>query len=248
MKRLDKTGTSLPSSRRHLLKMSAIAASVMVGATQAMAENHIHPRHHHDDGDNDGDDQGHHCFLKGTMIRTEAGNCKVEDLRAGDVLPSVFGGRGTIQSIRSYSLEKGGCDWDRGVLPIRIARSAISDNVPHADLYVTQRHAILIDGILVEAGNLVNGITITRHDSSDLSLLEYFHIKLEAHNVIYAADAPCETLIDLSAEIPCLPRVQYEYRRGEIKSHFRSAMARWLDRRRQSDVIRDNLDARARFL
>ena len=44
-------------------------------------------------------------------------------------------------------------------MPIRITRSALGDDVPHADLYVTQTHAVLVDGVLVEAGNLVNGNT-----------------------------------------------------------------------------------------
>ena len=74
--------------------------------------------------------------------------------------------------------------------------SALSHNVPHADLYVTTAHALSIDGVLVAAGNLVNGSTITRYDARELDELEFFHIKLERHDVIYAEDA-CETLLNV---------------------------------------------------
>ena len=39
---------------------------------------------------------------------------------------------------------------------------------------------------------LVNGTTITVYDPRDLDEPEFFHIKLENHNVIYAEDVPCE--------------------------------------------------------
>ena len=43
--------------------------------------------------------------------------------------------------------------------------------------------------------NLINGTTIVICDSSDLDEFEYFHIKLERHDVIYAEGAPCGTLL-----------------------------------------------------
>jgi Hint domain len=156
--------------------------------------------------------------------------------------------------------------WVKDVLPIRVGRSALGPNIPHADLYITQTHALLIDGLLVEAGNLINGTTITRHDASELDELEFFHVKLELHDVIYAEGAPCETLSNgdenaanfaeylrqygpATAEAaPCAPLLKYGYRWGEIKSCFRSAISPWYDRRQTVDIIRDKLDARGTAL
>ena len=45
-------------------------------------------------------------------------------------------------------------------------------------------------------------------------------------------------------ETPCAPLFRYGYRRGEIKSCFRSAISPWIDRRQPVDIIRDKLDAR----
>ena len=85
--------------------------------------------------------------------------------------------------------------WVKDALPVRIARSALAPDVPHADLYVTAAHSLLIDGVLVPAELLINGTTITRYEAHEYDELEYFHIKLDGHNVVYAEGAPAETLL-----------------------------------------------------
>jgi Hint domain len=269
----EKKVAALQSSRRHLIRIGAIAGPALLATTLTTTARagdflffHWGKKHHHpDDDDDNGGRPDYNCFLKGTTIRTADGDRKVEELSAGDLLPSVFGGTHAIQWVGRYSFTKGdpAKGWVRGVQPIRIARSALGDNVPHADLYVTQNHSVLVDGILVAAGNLVNGTTITRYDAAELDRLEYFHIKLARHDVIYAEGAGCETLLEVdesatnfaeylrqygvaAAEAtPVLPRIEYGYRRGELKSHFRSAMAPWIDYRQPADIIRDKLDMRA---
>ena len=269
---LENPLTGLRRSRRNLIRIGAIATAAMIAKTKSAAADDFHLEHHSHGWDRDRDRDKHrdrggrdtHCFLKGTVIRTADGDRKIEDLSAGDLLPSVFGGTCAIQWIGRYSFENGDPTkgWVRGVLPIRIARSALCDDVPHADLYVTQTHAVLIGGVLVAAGNLVNGTTITRYDAAETDRLEYFHIKLPRHDVIYAQGAPCETLLKVdenaanfadyfreygcpaTEETPCAPLLRYNYRRGEIKSCFRSAVSPWIDRRHKADIIRDRLDAR----
>jgi hypothetical protein len=41
-------------------------------------------------------------------------------------------------------------------LPVRVARSAFAPDILHADLFVTGAHALLIDGALIPAANLIN--------------------------------------------------------------------------------------------
>jgi len=74
-------------------------------------------------------------------------------------------------------------------------KSALGPNVPHADLFVTAGHALLIDGVLVTAGYLINGTTIARYAADEHDELEFFQIKLETHDAIFAEGAPCETLL-----------------------------------------------------
>ena len=267
---------SCQSSRRNLMRMGAIAASALIAKATTAAADDFHRdrdwgwdwgRDRNKDRDHDRHkdrDRDHHCFLKGTAIRTAEGDRKIEDLAVGDLLPTVFGGTRPIQWLGRYRYRKSdpAKRWVRNVLPIQIARSALAPNVPHADLYISEAHALLIDGVLVAAGNLVNDTTITRWDARELDELEFFHIKLERHDVIYAQGAPTETLLEVdesavnfaeylrqyglvtTEESPCAPLLPYGYRRGEIKSCFRNAISPWIDRRQPVDIIRDKLDAR----
>jgi Hint domain len=263
---LQNPPTGLQSSRRNLMRMGAIAASALIAkATTAAADDFHRDRDWLRDRDwNRRDHRDHHCFLRGTAIRTAEGDRKIEDLVVGDLLPTVFGGVCPIQWIGRYRYRKSDPvkPWVRNVMPIRIARSALGPNVPHADLYISGAHALLIDGVLVAAGNLVNDMTITRYDARELDELEFFHIKLECHDVIYAEGAPTETLLEVdesavnfaeylrqygsvtTKETPCAPLFRYGFRRAEIKSCLRSAISPWIDRRQPVDIIRDKLDAR----
>jgi hypothetical protein len=208
-------------------------------------------------GNQGGNSQGH-CFLKGTKIRTAKGDKKVEDLLRGDFVPTMFAGLCSIQWIGHFSLMNSdpAKAWVKKALPVRIAQSALGLNVPCADLYVTQEHALLIDGVLVTAGSLINGTTITVYDPRDLDELEFFHVKLEYHNVIFAEGAACETLrnaeeaaVDfaghsMTQEAPCAPLLSCTGARREIRSRFRSAISPWIDRRQKLDIIRDELEER----
>ena len=145
--------------------------------------------------------------------------------------------------------------------PVRIARSALAPEVPHTDLYVTGHHSVLIDDVLVPAMMLINGTTVTRYEALEYDELEYFHIKLESHDVIYAEGAPAETLFDVNEsavnfadylrrygaptieEVRCAPLIDVGGQ-NELKSRFRSALSAWIDLRNQADVVRDRLEER----
>jgi Hint domain len=239
-------------TRRNIVKMGAILASVGLARANAQLPSPkpvpVPP----------------HCFLKGTKIQTAEGERNIEDLAIGDLLPTVFGGVRPIQWIGRYPFRKSDPSkpWPKDVRPIRVARSAVAPEVPHADLYVTAGHAFLIDGLLIPVGDLINGTMIIRHEARDFDELEYLHIKVEGHDVIYAEGAPVETLPDVgdnatnfveyfrmygspkTPETRCAPLVSYCGGRGELKSRFRSAISPWLDRRKPIDVIRDRLEER----
>ncbi|MFO1102742.1 MAG: Hint domain-containing protein [Methylocystis sp.] len=222
----------------------------------------------HDDGSNGSNgDYGHNgkCFLKGAKIRTADGDRKVEELAAGDMLPTLFGGVRPIRWVGRYSYGKSDPSkpWANDARPVRIARSALAPNVPSADLFVSSGHALFVDDVLVPARDLINGITITRYAAEEFDKLEYYHIKLDGHDVIYAEGAACETLLAVrehasnfaeyafayseseTLDSPCAPLVSYHGRRGRLRSRFRSAIAPWYDRREMLDIIRDRLEERA---
>jgi hypothetical protein len=51
--------------------------------------------------------------------------------------------------------------------------------------------------VLIPVGSLINGTTIKLNEARELTELEYFNIKLESHDVIYAEGAPVETLLEV---------------------------------------------------
>ena len=255
-------------SRRNLIKIGALAGpaifSILTSPRLAAAQTSGNGQGGNGNGQG-GNGQGGQCFLKGTNIRTTEGDRKIEDLSRGDLLPTVFGGICPIQWIGRYSLKKTDPTeaWDERMLPVRVARSALGPDVPFADLYVTKMHALLIDGVLVTAGSLINGTTLAVYDPHELDELEFFHIKLERHNVIYAERAPCETMINVKEsavnfaeyvrdyghstvqDAACAPLLNCQDWLGEeIRSRFRSAISPWIDRRQKLDIIRDEVEER----
>jgi len=97
--------------------------------------------------------------------------------------------------------------------------------------------------VLVRAGSLVNGTTIALHDAGDVFELEYYYIKLQSHDVIYAEGAPCETFAESADHF--VPVLSFAGSRSLMKSHLRSALSPLVDRREKIDVIRDPLEDRA---
>jgi hypothetical protein len=203
------------------------------------------------------------CFLKGTKIRTAEGERKIEDLKIGDLVPTMFGGLRPIQWIGRYPIKRSDPSkpWVKDALPVRIARSALAPNMPHTDLYVTGAHSLLIDGVLVPAELLVNGTTITRDEMREYDELEFLHVKLESHDVVYAEGVPAETLISVEEsavnfadylrrygmaanEERCAPHIEIWGGRPEFVSRFRSAISPWIDLRNRSEVLRDRLEER----
>jgi autotransporter passenger strand-loop-strand repeat protein len=134
------------------------------------------------------------CYLEGTQILTPKGEVKVEMLKAGDTVVTRFGGLQKIrwigrQSFRGEAIKD---DWKN--IPVHIRAGALADNVPSRDLYVSPGHSMLVDGTLLLAKNLVNGITITQGWTPEQ--VEYYQLDLGAHDCVLAEGAWSETFAD----------------------------------------------------
>ena len=140
------------------------------------------------------------CFLKGTRIWTPDGESEVEDLRIHDLVVTSSGEAKPIQWMRARRFERqSGQEWAKEIIPIRVKQSALGPNTPHRDLYLSRYHCLYLDGVLIPPVDLINGSTIARVDAIHLKEIEYFHIKLERHSLIYAEGAACETLRAVTA-------------------------------------------------
>jgi hypothetical protein len=210
------------------------------------------------------------CFLKGTQIWTPSGETGIEDLRVNDVVVTASGGATSIQWVWRRRFEREpGQKWDQKIVPIRVARSALGPNTPHRDLYLSQNHCLYLDGVLIPAVDLINGSTIARVEAVHLKEIEYFHIKLERHSVIYAEGAPCETLRAVTAvnsdslefeeyrklygepglpDEPAAPVLGYNGGRARLRGRIRSAVSHVVDVRSKLEIVRDDLRDRAQNL
>jgi Hint domain-containing protein/phosphoesterase family protein len=134
------------------------------------------------------------CYRRGTLILTESGEVPIENLAIGDMVMTLSGWLRPIRWIGRRAYDGRFIAGKRDVLPICITAGALSDGVPARDLWVSPGHSLSLDGVLVLAEHLVNGATIVHADSVDE--IEYFHIELDMHDIVFADGAPAETFVD----------------------------------------------------
>ena len=132
------------------------------------------------------------CFAPGTLIATPAGEKTVETLQIGDLILTADGRNIPVRWIGRQTVVAAFAG-DRA-RPVRIAAGALGNGLPHSDLILTADHALILDGLAINAGALVNGTTITRDPAP--ARATYYHIETEGHEVILANGAPAETYID----------------------------------------------------
>jgi hypothetical protein len=137
------------------------------------------------------------CYLRGTHILTPTGETRVETLKIGDLVVTRFGGIRPILWIGRQTFERDAIAGDREKLPVRIRAGALGPQQPAADLYVSPGHSMLIDGHLVLAKTLVNGITITQElPASVRDDVDYYNPELDTHDCVIAEGAFAETFAD----------------------------------------------------
>ena len=191
----------------------------------------------------------------GPELRTADGERNVEDIAVGDLLLTASGQFRPVQWVgRWQALRKAGERWSADVRPVRIRQSALGpDNALHGSVCVAgPRH--VVDGVLVPAGQLVNGASITLHDAKEADELEYFHVKMASHDVIWAAGAPSDTLLnypDAARELDVQERsaLRAEFLVGRVSgARSQPVRAAWLRHgwaRSGLDVIRSRLQQQA---
>ena len=210
------------------------------------------------------------CFLRGTQIWTLSGEKAIDDLQVNDLVVTSSGEAKPIQWVWRRRFERqSGQKWGEEIAPIRVARSALGPNTPHRDLYLSRYHCLYLDGVLIPAVDLMNDSTITRVDALHLREMEYFHIKLDRHSVIYAEGAACETLRAITAvnsdsvefeeyrrlygepslpDKPAAPMLGYNGGRARLRGRIRTVVSHVIDVRSKLEIVRDDLKERARSL
>ncbi|MDY6885729.1 MAG: Hint domain-containing protein [Pseudomonadota bacterium] len=134
------------------------------------------------------------CFLAGTLITVEKGYARVENLKIGD---RVLTQSGAIKPIKWIGFRHVSATFlGRHNTPVCIEANSFGVGLPSKNLYVSPDHAMLIDGVLIQASALVNqqniAFTPLDHDFC------YYHIELEEHDIIFANNSATETYVDVA--------------------------------------------------
>lgn len=134
------------------------------------------------------------CFCAGTRIATPGGTMPVEALRIGDELQTLHAGVRRIKFLGTRSYDAQFAARNQDVWPVCIRRNALGEGLPARDLYVSPGHGLYIDGMLIPALLLINGVSITR--TQPVTAVHYTHIEMESHEIVFAEACPTETFLD----------------------------------------------------
>ena len=133
------------------------------------------------------------CYRRGTLMRTRDGEVAVEDLQVGDQIMTVSGALRSIQWIGHRAIECRRHPDPRAVWPICVSAGAFDEGKPARDLWLSPGHNILAEGVLVPISALLNGQTVYQVEQSSV---EYWHVELDEHDIIFADGLPAESYLD----------------------------------------------------
>ena len=133
-----------------------------------------------------------HCFAEGTEITTPTGRQRVEHLEIGNLVTCEDGRAEPVHWIGRQTIRRSRMTEARQ--PVRIRAKALGND---QDLIVTADHGMIVDGLVINAGALVNGGSINWVPMDELpDSVTYYHVETRDHDVIFANGTPVETFID----------------------------------------------------
>jgi len=133
------------------------------------------------------------CYAAGTLILTSTGQMAIEALRAGDRVVTASGQTRPIKWIGHRRTHCRRHPHPDQVWPVRIQAGAFAPGLPQRDLFLSPDHAVFAEGVLIPIKHLINGATIVQTPRNRVS---YYHLELDAHDVILAEGLPCESYLD----------------------------------------------------
>jgi len=191
----------------------------------------------------------------------------VQELQIGDEVHTLAGRKAIKWIGYSKFTKEEGRVWQDSVMPIRVTRFAIDDHSPHSDLYLSPLHCIFFNEALIPVKYLINGTSVAQGVASDTSAIEYYHIDLGTHEVLYAEGALAESFFDGDSEreyfsnfaqyerlygaerrpkmTPFAPILRYRNRRQRIQGLARSLISNVVDVRDPIQIAHDQIARRA---
>lgn len=141
------------------------------------------------------------CFANGTMITTQFGDCRVEDLTVGTSVWTQNHGMQPIRWVGKRHVSAEELTKDAKKRPVRIGTGALGDNLPNRDLRVSRQHRLVLrapdDGGLAQV--LVAAHRLTRLQRVSLVCpkhgITYYHLLFDRHEIVRANGLLAESLL-----------------------------------------------------
>jgi hypothetical protein len=182
------------------------------------------------------------CFVAGTNVRTPAGDVAIESLKIGDLVSLSDGRQAPVTWVGIKTVATRFADALR-MLPVRIKAGALADNLPARDMLVSPDHAILVNDMLVQAGALVNGVSIFRERNMP-AMFTYYHVELADHSLIIVEGVAAETFVDNVDRMAFDNWAEHQELYGETTGIVEMAYPRVKSARQLPPAVRDALLAR----
>lgn len=144
------------------------------------------------------------CFVRGTLIETATGPVSVERLAAGDMLRTMDHGFQPVRLVCHTACDSIDLQMRPAIRPVRIMAAALGNGLPQRDLLVSPQHRMLVSSRIAQrmfgtAEVLIPAIRLTALPGvfldEEVTAVEYFHVLLDVHEVIFAEGAPSESLL-----------------------------------------------------
>lgn len=143
------------------------------------------------------------CFGRGTQIETIDGPKAIETLKPGDLVLTYDTSISAVKWIGSSTVSAYDLATWQSLRPIRVARDAFGKGRPAKETLLSPNHRVLLHGwraellfgeaeVIVPIKALVDGKTVTLAD--DVAEVEYFHLLLEQHEIVFANGMLSESL------------------------------------------------------
>ncbi|PIE12568.1 MAG: hemolysin [Rhodobacterales bacterium] len=153
------------------------------------------------------------CFVRGSLIQTDQGPVPVEKLRKGQGICTHDGGSEPLRLALSRKIGAAELARNPKLRPVRIMAGALGGGLPERDLLVSRQHRMLVSSkiasrmfgqteVLVAAIRLCDlpGVFV----DEEIDEVEYFHLVFDEHQVIYAENAPTESLFACGPSLSAL--------------------------------------------
>lgn len=144
------------------------------------------------------------CLTRGTLVATQAGEVPVEALRPGDMVQTMDRGWQPVKLVLRRRVTQRELARNKRLYPVRIRAGALGEGIPKRDLLVSRQHRMAVRSGIVQRmfdceTVLVAAIRLTGlpniHVDETLEEVEYFHLILSAHEIVFAEGAATESFL-----------------------------------------------------